>query len=1035
MAVLVVHNGGEWLPVVLPTLAQWRHVEYDYVVVDNASTDGSAELLADRIPADRLLTLDRHVGFGRAVAAARKHPVVVGADLLLLLHDDLLLAPDAVTRMVDALSADPQLGAVGPKLREWTTEPVLQQVGMTVDRFGRAESGIERDELDQGQHDDRREVLYVSTAGMMIRDAVFEDLRGFDPRFPFMRDDLDLCWRVWIAGHRVAVVPEAVGYHVAAGERTIRPVGRGRPWEARYLSERHALAALLKNYTLSRLAWVLPVTMGLAFAKVLGFLATRRFGSASATVRAYAWNILRLPGTAWARRRVQRKRVRSDAALGPLFAPGLPRVRDYAEAVGGWMRGSDTRALLDEDDPRATGPAPGASDGSLARVARRHPAVAAGLALLAVYLIGSFRLLDSGPLVGGQVLPWPENPWAFLRAYTSRWNGDPLASPAFASPLQALIGLMSFLGFGSAWAAQRLLVLGLLPLAWLSALRAGRIITVRPAPRVLGATLYVLSPPVVATLAHGRYGELVLAAALPALSAVAVRAARPTSAVSGAWRAVAFFALLLAVSVAAAPALWVVPVSVLLVALLLASREGLGRRSAIARLVTAGGLAVLLLSPWLWDLSRSPAWLVADAPQVRLRAGEALLGVPDVVPSVGDVGTAFVAATSVVLVVAGLVLGFARRAPAAIWLVVAAFGWAVIAWGAGWLALEPVWAPGLLLPSSLALAGLGVIVARRLFASLSDRGFGGRQLAAVLTAGVIGLGIVAGGVRIINDPWEELAVAPELVPPFLGADTGQVGPYRVLLLSSDGQEITWEVTDADGASMTSYGTIPNPATIAALDHAVVGLANGDPLAATSLGAASVRYVVVQNDSGADALAGMLTTQAGLEPVPSGGGRVLRVRPWLPRTAVLDRDTAEALVSGAAPATDEIVDTRLDRRRAGLYVGDVSQPGVLVLTEPVSGVWEAEQAGMPASRTTLGEVPWAVTAFSLEQAGPVRLHTSGRSRHLTLVAVQVFVTLLTVSLALRPPSFVDSSSRRRFRDGLPPTLTTADVDPREPAGSG
>ncbi|MFP5379350.1 MAG: glycosyltransferase, partial [Vicinamibacteria bacterium] len=255
-AVLVVSDGAAWLPSVLATLASQEYPKLDLVVVDNASRDGSADLLARRIPEERLLTLPRNIGFARAVAAATNHPVVAEADLLLLLHDDLVLEPDAITELVRAVRDDHSLGIVGPKLREWSDDGVLAEVGMTIDRFGRAEPRVEPGELDQGQHDRPAEVLYVSSAGLLISKELFRQLGGFDPRVPAFRDDLDLCWRAWLRGERVEVVPDAVGYHIGAGTRAGRRFGDGAHHGPRYLAERHAMAAMLKNYSAATLLWV-----------------------------------------------------------------------------------------------------------------------------------------------------------------------------------------------------------------------------------------------------------------------------------------------------------------------------------------------------------------------------------------------------------------------------------------------------------------------------------------------------------------------------------------------------------------------------------------------------------------------------------------------------------------------------------------------------------------------------------------------------------------------------------------------------------
>jgi GT2 family glycosyltransferase len=407
-AILVACNGANWLPHVLAHLRRLRYPALEIVAVDNASTDASADLLRAELGEEHVVVLERNAGFGRAVAAALAHfEAAQQADYLLLMHDDLVLAPNALRRMARALLTDPSLSIVGPKLREWKHERVLQQVGMTIDRVGRAESRLDPEELDQGQHDRQREVLYVSTAGMLLRRDVLARVGGFDARFPAFRDDLDLCWRAWLAGLRVEVVPQAVGYHVGAPRRAAKLAGSGRRWESRFLAERHSIATLLKNYGLLRLLWVLPAVALLGASKALAFVASRRFGDALATVLAWVWNLFQVPKTLRRRREAQRRRVVSDGELLRLFAPGLPRLREYKEALASWLAGGSTRALIDERDQPLDALDGASGLRSALRTLREHAAATVGVVLLVGYLVGAAALLGGGQILGGEVARWP----------------------------------------------------------------------------------------------------------------------------------------------------------------------------------------------------------------------------------------------------------------------------------------------------------------------------------------------------------------------------------------------------------------------------------------------------------------------------------------------------------------------------------------------------------------------------------------------------------------------------------------------------
>lgn len=1027
VAILVVRDGAEWLPSVLSSLAAQRYPALDLVVVDNASSDGSDALLARRIPDDRLITLPRNVGFGRAVVRALKHPAVADAELLLLLHDDLALARDAIALMVHAMREDPSLAIVGPKLRDWNEEPVLQEVGMTVDRFGRAESQLEPNERDQGQHDAQRPVLYVSTAGMLVRRATLVELGGFDPRFPVFRDDLDACWRAWLAGHRVEVVPAAVAYHIAAASRAARDLGR-RPAQARYLAERHTIATLIKNYSAASLLWILPIVLVLAGAKVLAFLATRRFGDATAVLRAYLWNALQLPRTLRRRRVVQRRRRVSDRELMRLFAPGLPRARVYVEATGNWLAGGSTRALMDDSE---AGVLPEQEPGNaFVRMVRRYPATCAGLTLLALYLVGLRGLLGGGQIVGVEVAPWPDLARDFLRAYASSWSGEPVGSAAFASPVQAVLGLVSVLGFGSAWLAQRLVIFGLLPLAWVFSLRAGRLLTARPAPRILGATLYVLSPVVLGALGQGRFGTLVAATLLPGVVLVALRTADPSTPLATAWRSSALLALGLALTCAAEPGL--APAVVLgYLGVLVASRRIDPSGQAALRLAVSGGAALLLLSPWLVGLIRgATGGTQTAAPLEQMPLWRALAAAPEVLPAFAGIGGLRAVMTAAAVLAVGILLGLRTKPITVAGLVVAVGASGLLAWGATRAGITLVWTPALLLPAAFALAGLGVIAARTLTGGLRQYAFGKRQLAVVVAVVALALGLTGGALRLASGPWDGLTRDPTLVPQFVTADQPEVGPYRILLLAADDGSVAWDIVSSRGPRMVDFGTRSDTDLLDLVDEAVAGAVGGADLrAGAQLGLANVRYVVVSDAEPAPDLIQALGRQAALEPLPSGGGRVFSVESWLPRAVVLPPARGEELLTTGypAPASDRAAEGLAQRRR-DVYVGQepAREGGLLVVSESTSTRWRASADGRALERRELE----GVNAFAVPpDSGVVRARAGTGFGHRLVVALQLLLLLAVISLGLRPPGM-----RTRAQRDVTRTLP-AELAPSEPANDG
>src|SRR6266480_2204337 len=224
---------------------------------DTATTEIYTLSLHDALPISAVFGMDRTTGYGVAVAKALRHRSANAHVPLLgtsredrtewvwLLHDDSEPAPDALEQLLAGAREAPTAAVFGPKIMDWSDREVLLEAGTTIDRAGRRITGIEPREVDQGQHDGNRDVLAVSSAGMLARRDVWEQVGGFDPGMRLFREDTDFCWRVQAAGYRVRVVTDAVVYHVEATARNRRDASAS-PCRRRQ-NRRNALVVLTGN--------------------------------------------------------------------------------------------------------------------------------------------------------------------------------------------------------------------------------------------------------------------------------------------------------------------------------------------------------------------------------------------------------------------------------------------------------------------------------------------------------------------------------------------------------------------------------------------------------------------------------------------------------------------------------------------------------------------------------------------------------------------------------------------------------------------
>jgi GT2 family glycosyltransferase len=625
-AVLVTHDGERWIRGALRTIHQQRRPFQRLIVVDAGSLDRTREIAGEFVPEDDIVSVPRDTGFGDAVTtgleqSVRWSPVDDDArriEWLWLVHDDCEPAPDALHHLLAAVDEDDAVAVVGPKVRGWYRRRMLLEVGVTIAGGGGRETGLERGEQDQGQHDGRRDVLAVGSAGMLVRRDVWDRLGGFDPALAFMRDDIDFCWRVQSAGHRVVVAPDAVVYHAeaAARERRVVHAAHGR---AHLLDRANAMYVLLANLPARALPFATVRLFFGTLLRAIGFLVAKLPGFAMDELLALIAVFTR-PGALWRARR-QRKATRTvpHKALRRLFpAPGH-QARHALEAVGDMFSGGGSavdEAPAGRHRAAETGPGSEAAEsldtsGSLQALRRfvSRPGALLGLLLLFVTLAAARDLLLGGRLMGGALLPAPDGAGDLWATYGAAWSTSGVGSAAPAPPYVAVVATLATLLLGKASLAVSLLLLGAVPLAGLAAyLAAGEVVSSRVL-RMLAAALYALSPALLGAVAAGRLGTAVAAVLLPLTGLAVLRMlgiGQPEGSDRAGWAA----ALGVTVMTAFVGLAWVL--ALLLGGLGLAT-VARGDRDARRRILLALLVPLVLLVPWSFYFVRHPSLLLLEA--------------------------------------------------------------------------------------------------------------------------------------------------------------------------------------------------------------------------------------------------------------------------------------------------------------------------------------------------------------------------------------------------------------------------------------
>jgi len=307
VAIVILNwNGLVHLRRYLPSVVAAAPEGAAVVVADNGSTDGSVEMLRQEFPEVGLILFDRNYGFAGGYNRALKQ---VEADYYVLLNSDVETPAGWLGPLIRCLDRNPDVAVVAPKLLSDADRSAFEYAGASGGYLdflgypfcrGRMLRTVERD---WGQYDDERDVFWVSGAAFCCRAEVFRALGGFDDDFFAHMEEIDLCWRMQLAGFRVRIVPQSVVFHLGGGTLTADSPAKV------FFNHRNNLAMLFKCASPVQRVVVALVRPGLDFLAALSYLAQGRWANFCAVFRAWRDFVGWHPALVRKRRAIARSRV------------------------------------------------------------------------------------------------------------------------------------------------------------------------------------------------------------------------------------------------------------------------------------------------------------------------------------------------------------------------------------------------------------------------------------------------------------------------------------------------------------------------------------------------------------------------------------------------------------------------------------------------------------------------------------------------------------------------------------------------------
>ena len=278
------YNGKKWLELFLQNVID-NSTDADIVVIDNGSTDDSVKFLQNQYGNQiRIITLDKNYGF---TGGYNRGLSELEHKYFVLLNSDIEVTPNWLKEPIKLLEEDTSIAACQPKIKAYHNKEYFEHAGAAggmIDKWGypfcRGRIFMTA-EKDDEQYEKPCEIFWATGACLFIRSAVFKEFKGFQEEFFAHMEEIDLCWRIKNANHKIYYTPESTVYHVGGGT-----LSTSNPRKT-FLNFRNGLALIFINLPTSKLIPVLYWRMILDGVAAVQFTLVGHFKDAWAIFKAH----------------------------------------------------------------------------------------------------------------------------------------------------------------------------------------------------------------------------------------------------------------------------------------------------------------------------------------------------------------------------------------------------------------------------------------------------------------------------------------------------------------------------------------------------------------------------------------------------------------------------------------------------------------------------------------------------------------------------------------------------------------------------
>lgn len=307
--IIINWNGKNFLKVLLPSIKKNSYKNYEIIIVDNGSTDGSFEYVARNFPKSIIIKNNSNLGFAKANNQGLER---AKGEMVLFLNNDTKVTKNFLAVLVNKLNSDKKNGACQPKILLSERKDTLDSIGSFLTNTGFLyHYGFEA--KNSKKLDKQIKLFSGKGSCLLFKKKVLDEIGNFNEDFFAYFEETDLCWRLWLAGYHVLYIPEAQIFHKSWG--TARKL---KQETINFHSFKNRIASLLLNLGTFNLVKILPVHLITCFFIVFFYLITGKPKIGLAIMQAIYWNLKHLNEILKKRKLVQIKiRKVGDSILLP----------------------------------------------------------------------------------------------------------------------------------------------------------------------------------------------------------------------------------------------------------------------------------------------------------------------------------------------------------------------------------------------------------------------------------------------------------------------------------------------------------------------------------------------------------------------------------------------------------------------------------------------------------------------------------------------------------------------------------------------